>query len=94
MLFCYVITAEALIFTGAATKVSISDIFQRESGAQTLRRLSGFEGRIIFSQSYQCHEKFRQKYRHLKSTDDYGGYLSGISAAFLKRNGFFCIAVL
>ena len=36
------------MFTGAATKISFTDIFERESGAQALRRLSGFESRIFF----------------------------------------------
>ena len=48
VLFCCVKTAETLMFTGAATKVSVPYIFYRESGAQALRRLSEFEGRIFF----------------------------------------------
>ena len=36
------------MFTGAATKITFTDIFERESGTQALRRLSRFEGRIIF----------------------------------------------
>ena len=46
--FCCVKTAETLMFNGAEKNVSVPIINERELGAQALRRLSGFEGRIFF----------------------------------------------